>query len=207
VWAAGELTAAAARDTRWQPGTVVDISLADRQGRPLGSQQVELSRSKRNFLVTIATAGGAAGEHTVKVVARPAGGSDLPVTETLRVGAARGEAVGEACVGTAHLMRRGPFSGPSFVATVDARFRRQERARLEVPVARSINAVGGRLLDRTGQPIAVPVNLAERQDGATLWLAADVSLAALAPGDYLIELTLQSGATRRKVLKALRIVP
>ena len=46
----------------------------------------------------------------------------------------------------------------------------------------------GRMLDRTGQPLAVPVTVGERVDGQQRWITADLALAPLAPGDYAVEI-------------------
>ena len=59
----------------------------------------------------------------------------------------------------------------------------------------------GRLLDRRGQPLAVGVTLAERPNTDRPTLVGDVSLAPLAPGDYLIELVVgRAGATERHLV-------
>jgi hypothetical protein len=62
-----------------------------------------------------------------------------------------------------------------------------------------------RLLDRRGAESSVPVTLSERGDdsGAFRWIVADVTLAPLAQGDYLIEIA--QGDTRS--LTPFRVVP
>jgi len=70
--------------------------------------------------------------------------------------------------------------------------------------ASSTAAVTARLLDRTGKPIAIPVTAAIRDEAdGSHWRAAELALAPLAPGDYLIEL---SGAGER-TLSAVRVLP
>jgi len=65
-------------------------------------------------------------------------------------------------------------------------------------------AVTARLLDRTGKPLAVPVNVATRDDNdGTRWQTAQLALAPLAPADYIIELT--NGTNR--TLIGFRVVP
>lgn len=73
--------------------------------------------------------------------------------------------------------------------------------RIELPSAMEAN--GARLLDRTGKPMAVPVTSATRRDpdGAT-WASADLALAPLAAGDYVIEIT----AGEARTLVAFRVV-
>ena len=48
-----------------------------------------------------------------------------------------------------------------------------------------------RLLDKAGEPLTVPVTTGERTDAQTgeRWLTADLNLAALGAGDYVVEFT------------------
>jgi hypothetical protein len=205
VWILGEITAAGVRDVAWQPGATVEISLADASGQPAGSAHADLVPPNRSFLTLLASIADP-GEHAVRVLARPAGAFGIPVTETVRLNVARPVANGAACIGTAALFRRGPFSGPSFVPTADPRFRRQERVRLDVPVLGTIDRVTALVLDRAGHPLPVPMTTAERQEGQARWLTAEAALAPLAPGEYVLQLELAAGSERQKVLKAIRVV-
>jgi hypothetical protein len=101
------------------------------------------------------------------------------------------------------LWRRGPSVRGAYQRTADLRFRREERLRLEYPTD-----LGGsptaRVLDKLGQPLAIPIELSERAgDSAARWVVADLSLLNLAPGEYAIEIT-QQGKTQ---LTAFRLVP
>jgi VWFA-related protein len=90
--------------------------------------------------------------------------------------------------GGAVLIRRGPTTGNREVPTADRRFRRSEQLRAELP---SVSGpMTARLLDRTGKPLAVPVaaNVRDEADGSR-WQTAQLALAPLAAGDYIIELT------------------
>jgi hypothetical protein len=61
-----------------------------------------------------------------------------------------------------------------------------------------------RLLGRNGQPLLLPVTAAVRDDpDGSRWQTARVSLAPLAPGDYILEMI--TGAERKLV--GFRIVP
>ena len=64
----------------------------------------------------------------------------------------------------------------------------------------------GRLLNRRGEPLAVPVTLTERADGDRLVLAADLPLAPLADGDDVIEVTATSAGAKLQRLLAFRVV-
>ena len=99
-------------------------------------------------------------------------------------------------------VRRGPTTGNKEMATADVRFRRSERVRVEVPSAADVTSA--RLLDRTGKPLAaIPVAAATRTDSeGTKWATAELPLAPLAPGDYIVEVV--AGDVR--TLAAFRIV-
>ena len=58
------------------------------------------------------------------------------------------------------------------------------------PSAPEVKPGSGRLLDRTGQALGVPVTMGERTDDASgqHWITADVALAPLAPGTTSIEM-------------------
>jgi hypothetical protein len=104
------------------------------------------------------------------------------------------------------LYRSGPTTGNRDVLTADARFRRSDRLRVDVPGGESDTAAA-RLLDRTGKPMPVPVAGEVFVDSNGLrWLTARVALAPLAPGDYIIELS-NGGDSAPRVLTAIRIVP
>lgn len=102
------------------------------------------------------------------------------------------------------LFRRGAAARAPYVATSDPRFRRSERMRLEAKTTLNDSA-SARLLDRRGAESSVPVALSERGEdsGAFRWIVADVTLAPLAIGDYLLEI--MQGDARR--LTAFRVVP
>jgi VWFA-related protein len=90
--------------------------------------------------------------------------------------------------------RRGPLSGTSYTPTADLRYRRSERMHIEVPSV--ANTATARLLDRTGKPLSVPVASATRTDAdGSRWATADLTLAPLAAGDYLLEVSADSART------------
>src|SRR5205823_3540466 len=101
-------------------------------------------------------------------------------------------------------VRRGQSTGNKDVSTADLRFRRNERVRVEIPTSSSA-AAAARLLDRAGNVLAVPVTAAMRDDNTdgSRWYTAEVALAPLAAGDYVIELS----DGNQRMLAAFRIVP
>jgi VWFA-related protein len=106
--------------------------------------------------------------------------------------------------GGPQFFRRGPGSGNKLVPADLPLFSRTDRVHVELRVA-SGAATGGaaRLLDRTGQPLPVPLIADERTDeGGQRWMTVDLALAPLAAGDYIIELAPVAG---EKTLSAIRV--
>ena len=79
---------------------------------------------------------------------------------------------------------------------------------MEFPVGADTKPGAGRLLDKAGEPLAIPVTIGERTDQQTgqHWLTADITLAALSAGDYAVELSHDaSGGVQHKVITAIRV--
>lgn len=89
----------------------------------------------------------------------------------------------------------------------DGRYRRTERATIEGVLLEGATAAGARVLDRFGKPLKVPVASRERADTAGVrWMVADLTLAPLTEGDYVIELEAIREERREKRLFAIRVV-
>jgi hypothetical protein len=151
----------------------------------------------------------AAGEYVLRVSARPAATGSIPSRETVRL------TIGAAPAASGALyVRRGPATGNKDAPTADLRFRRNEQLRVEVP-GDAADGVSARLLDRTGKALNVPVTTAVRDEGdGSRWHTAQLALAPLAPGDYVIEIVRAGTAGKAggaggesRALAAFRIVP
>ncbi|HYM25526.1 MAG TPA: VWA domain-containing protein [Vicinamibacterales bacterium] len=200
VWMVGELGSS----EEWKSGADADVTLTNSAGATLATAHATVPTGAigpRTFRVTLAPAEPLApGEYAVRVRARGAA-STMATNETAHVlVAAAPEATG------AIFIRRGLATGNKEVATADLRFRRSEQLRVEVPAAAGGTA---RLLDRTGKPLAVPVTAAVRDDAdGSRWQTAQLALAPLAPGDYVIELSRAAApSTVTRTLVAFRVVP
>ncbi len=201
VWIVGELDFRTRRELAWTSGATADLTIVTADGRTIVSKSLDIPASDGAFAIRIPDEGGVGGgEYAVRVRARPAGNGSLPVSDIARVQVPdRASIVGEAV-----MWRRGPSTGLRHMMTADARFQRTERIRLELPT-RTTGEASARMLDRAGKAIQVPVQVSERQDpGADLrWVIVDAMLAALAPGDYALEVTLD-GTTQ---VTGFRITP
>jgi hypothetical protein len=87
-------------------------------------------------------------------------------------------------------------------------WRRSEVLRAEAPIDAAATLLSGRLLDRQGHPLAVPVRVSERQDenSGGRWLVAELTLAPLAAGEYVLALGSATEAEHTEVLTAFRVV-
>ena len=181
----------------WKAGADADIMLADATGQTLAGGKATVAAGTRGFRLTLTPSQPlVAGDYTIRVRARGRVSAAL-ANEVLRVTLPASPAASGAM-----FIRRGPATGNREVPTADLRFRRTEQLRVELPAADG-PAATARLLDRTGKPIAVPVATAVRDEAdGSRWQTAQLSLAPLAAGDYVIEVS--AGATR--MLLGFRVV-
>jgi hypothetical protein len=105
------------------------------------------------------------------------------------------------------VFHRGPSTGNQVQPAGGRIFPRSDRLHLELEAQPGTPVWAGALLDRTGTKTAVPVAAGERTDAATgqRWLTADVTLAPLGAGDYVIELITTAGMEQRRTLVAIRV--
>ena len=122
-----------------------------------------------------------------------------PFTESLRLNLAPGPP-------QSMLYRRGLVTGNRLQPAADFQFTRSERLRVEVPLFENMKAGDARLLDKGGQELKVPVTVAERADpNGQRWLTADITLAPLGAGDYVVETSATTQGGTEKVLTAFRV--
>ncbi len=198
MWVVGELGSAAVVGNEWTEGFEVTATLTNSSDAASATGRATVARNVRTFKDALAPSQPlAAGDHTLSISAR-AGSSSIPARETIHVSIPDTPA----SVGALY-QRRGISTGNKDTPTADLRFRRSEQIHVEIPAA-SPDPVTARLLDRTGKLLAVPVTAAVRDDpDGSRWATAQLALAPLATGDYVIELS--SGGQR--TLSGFRVVP
>ncbi|MEO5898109.1 MAG: VWA domain-containing protein [Vicinamibacterales bacterium] len=184
IWVAGELPRAAAAATT----AVVTVGTIGASN----SAQVDIASGQRSFIVPLTLKVDASGPIDVRVRVAAAGEA---LTDMLRIDATSGLAM-------PLMFRRGPSTGNRLEAAGMPQFSRTERVRFEIPSEGSMELSAARLLDRTGNAIDLPIAVSARTDAdGQRWLTADLTLASLAAGDYVIELT----AGSQKSLAAIRL--
>jgi VWFA-related protein len=185
VWVAGEVRPSPAQRTGESATVEIQVS-----GAASGSARVTLDAGQRTFLAPV-TLDGPIEAGSLDVRARIPGGS---LTDSVRIDAGTPMAL---------LWRRGPATGNRWEPAGSPQFSRTERLRLELPAAAGEEPGEGRVLDRNGQPLGLPVTMGERTDehGAR-WITAEIALAPLGAGDYVVEL--RPGEPR--VITAIRVI-
>ena len=153
---------------------------------------------ERAFLVKLPLEGGSADSLDVDVRLTPAG-DGTPVSDVVKVSADPGAI-------QPLLFRRGLSTGNRLQPAAGFEFSRTERVQLQLPLHAAAKPAAGRMLDRNAQPLQIPVQVAEKQDeDGQRWLTADATLAALGPGDYVIEVSAMHDGVEQKVLTAIRV--
>ena len=189
VWVAGEFTSPA------KTATAAEIAVI--AGSKTITATAPVAAGQRSFLAAVPL--DETVPDTVDVRVRIPGIEVVPLTDMMR--APGGE-------GLPHpvLFRRGPTTGNRLQPAGEPLFSRTERARLEVPLSAGVSVTGGRVLDRNGTAVDLPVAVTERTDPNGLrWATADITLAPLGGGDYVIELTGRAEGIEQMVLTAIRI--
>jgi hypothetical protein len=147
---------------------------------------------------------GSKGPWRAVVQARSGGGA--PVVERLTVEPATGVLLGDPSI-----FRSRTATSP-LQPSGTLQFTRNERVRIEWPVLSTLDKRQARLLGKNGQPLALPVNVTERQGsgqapstGGSTILAADLMLLPLGTADYVIEVEVGSGSQTERKLVAIRV--
>jgi VWFA-related protein len=195
---AGEVPAGEAGRAWTNGGT---IALDIRAGNATATARVPLAAGERSFVVPVKLSSPvSSGDLDVRASLTSSDPSAAPFTDILRLDLATN-------LGQPMLFRRGPTSGNRLVPAGSFQFSRTERAHLEFPAAADVKPGTARLLDKSGEPLSIPVTTSERTDAQTgqRWLTADVTLAALGAGDYVIEFTTGDATAQKKVLTAIRV--
>ena len=206
IWIASELDASTVKLPEWQRGGRALIRIEHERGAaPPIEQEVALEPGQRSFNIAPQGVPVAPGRYVVRLQLTAADGK-VPIQTTSDVFVPDDSAlIGQ----TGLALRRGPSTGLQHVQTADARFRRTERLRVEVPRFATEGTVAARVLAKDGQPLPLIVTLGERLDENTKLrlIVADVQLAPLAQGEYGLEISLDAAGKKESATYAFRVVP
>jgi VWFA-related protein len=188
LWIAGELIGPA---QQFAAGGSAAIELS---GGSASTATAALEPGQRGFLVKVPLQ---SADGAIDVRARLSSAKGEPLADSTRLDPSDRQPL---------LFRRGLSTGNRVQPAADFRFSRTERLRLELPLAGAAAPGRGRMLDRNGQPLQVPVTLSERTDAdGQRWLVGEATLSALGAGDYIVEVEYKAGAKTEQVLTAIRV--
>ncbi len=191
VWVAGEVPAALARTAAWASGGRVSIVAVDRSGATVGVARQAIAAGERDFLTAL----------------RLDDASRTPARIQVRVEAEGAAPVGVEVTpepGEPLLWRQNGAAGSH--AAADFRFFRTEVLVYRWALRPGEQTRDARVLDRTGNPMALSTSPSDQTIDGARWLAGSLALAPLTSGDYLLELTKQTQSGEAKSLVPFRIV-
>jgi hypothetical protein len=193
-----EIASSRAGAAPWSGGADVQVVLAPDGGPPLAPVTGRIEPNTRGVLLNVPLGTAA---KSARVVTKISAGGEV-FDDTAEVSRGVGGLVGDAV-----LYRGRPAATSPLRPVADLQYRRTERVHIEWAMSGDLDQRSARLLGRTGQPIAIPVAVTEREVEGRRAVAVELNLAPLSAGDYLIELTVGRGATTEVRLVAFRVVP
>jgi VWFA-related protein len=183
---------------RWANGADVEITATGSSGAAITGKG-RIDAASRGTTVEMALQPGTPGPW--RTVLRVSQGT-AELTDRLEIPVRPG-----AALLNAPIMFRGPSAPRAPMRPIaDFQFRRNERLRVEWPVNEPLDERTARLLDRRGVPLPIPATVTEIDGPSGRVVNVDVTLAPLAEGDYLVELTAGKGGQTEKGLLAFRVV-
>jgi len=192
-----ELASSRAGISPWSNGADVQVIVTPEGGAAAAPVSAHLEAGTRGTLLTVPVAGVAA---AARVVAKISAGGET-VEETIEIKRSTPGLLGEAIV-----YRGRPAATSPLRPVADLHLRRTERIHVEWPMTGDLDQRSARLLSRNGQPLAIPVGVTERETQGRKAVAADLNLAPLSAGEYVIELTAGRGAETVVRLVAFKVL-
>lgn len=192
-----EIASARSTVAPWSNGAEVRVIATGPDGVALPAATAHVDANSRGVLLSIPVTGTPA---TLRVATKvSAGGEALEDMAEIRRAA-------DGLVGEPILFRGRPAATSPLRPVASLDYFRTERVHVEWPLAGDIDQRSARLLGRTGQALAVPVTVTEREIDGRRQVAADLNLAPLSPGQYVIELTVGRGQTTEIRFVAFRVL-
>ena len=190
VWVSGELEARVVADTT--------AEITTDAGGATGSARATVPKGGRAFIVRVPLDGAPVDGLDIRIRVPLAPGQP-PLTDMVHVQAAAG-------LPQPILYRRGPSTGNRVEAAGEPTFSRTERVRFDLAVVGGVTIERARVLDRNAAPLELPVPIAPRTDpDGSSWMSAEIILAPLGPGDYVLEVTAKSAKGTETSLTAFRV--
>jgi VWFA-related protein len=182
---------------KWAEGGTVRVTVTGPAGEPAGTGAGTIEPGARGALVHVPVSAGAGPWRANLTVS----GKDGTVEESVDLRTPTGRWLGDP------LVFRGASSARAVLRPVaDFLFHRTERVHIEIPILSPIERRVARLLDRRGQPVPVDATVTERDEAGRPTLVADLNLAPLSAGDYVLEITAGQGDDTQRRFVGMRVV-
>lgn len=190
-----ELSAPEIESGRWKQGAEVQVLLSSPSGQSASKGRIE--PGARGTVIRFPV-GADAGpwEATIRLKGEDPRGE----IDNVKVARSAGSLLGDPIAYRAMSAASAPLR-PLAAFT----FRRTERIRIEWPLLKAVDSREVRVLDRAGNPVPHRVVLEDATTPAGPVLAASLSLAPVAAGDYAIEVQAKAGALEERRLVAIRV--
>lgn len=187
-----ELAAAEIEGGRWKQGAEVQVMMTGPKGEAM-SGRGRIEPGARGTLVKIPVANQSGPwDAMLRII------GDGQPSQTTSVTIARTSAT---LIGDGTGYRAAALASAAWRPIAMFQFRRTERLRLEFPILKPLDGQTARLLDRKGQPLDVPVSI----NTAGAALVAEVNLAPLSIGDYVVEVTAKAGQASEQRFTAIHV--
>jgi hypothetical protein len=189
-----ELTAPEIEAGRWKSGADIQVMVSAANGDPLTTARGRLEPGGR-FAVIRVPVSGATGPFNATLRARGAGGEDAQ--DGVTAGRPKG-LLGDP------LLFRGT-SPANMRPAGSVQFRRTERIQVRWPATGLPERVEARLLGRDGVPLELAVAAASREENGVRYAIADLNLAPLTAGEYVLEMSADAAGKSHAAHLAFRV--
>lgn len=189
-----EITATQVEAGRWKGGGDVQVMLSDASGDIITTAKGRIEPGARSAVIRI-----------------PLNKAPGPFNAAIRVRSPDdGDAQDEAGVTRSTGLLGAPLlyrlATPSNVRpAASIYFRRTERIQVRWPLTAPIESRAARILGRDGAPLELQVNASELQEAGTTFVVADLNLAPLTAGEYVLEMTATAGGKSESSHLAIRV--
>jgi hypothetical protein len=210
LWILGEVDPKARGGEDWANGGEADIALTTESGTTIARYTVTIPAGANRFQSRFPRSAEDVwldpGAYMLRVRAKPAG-SGIPTTDSSRVNVPPAPGTAKLVMGQPAYARRlgGPKSDE--LPTADLRFRRTERLIVQASASMPPDSVTAELLDRGGKALPLPVTASVVELDFVRWARAELVLAPLAVGDYVLRLSSRRGQEQVVTLAPFRIIP
>lgn len=181
---------------QWRDGFGLHVDVVDASGAKVRTD-ARLPAGSRSLVVSVPRDAASRGPWQVFVETSDASGN---LGERAQI-----DSPPATLLGPARYYRGGPNPRAPVERAAAPLFQRGERARIEWPAEKPVESHTVRILDRRGQPLSLGAAFREAVSADASTLTADVNLAVMAEGDYVIEVTAHAGTESDTQLLAFRV--